>query len=459
MRRLTIAVITIALLTGACRLDAGRTVPPSETATTGPAGSIPSCDQVEQISAAADAYRDSPIYVGDEMPTDEVRAWAAGKPGFEEIWSDREHLGWITLAFSVDADARQAELAEAFPDVGVVAVGVDWTMAEFEALQARVMTELSPLFPVSSGILPNYGVVEIGVAVLKPDRIAAVEARFAGERVCIVGADPADVPADGPQASAGDGWRLLADEYPMGQPYRTGIAADQASYEALWAEVGMAGAPPAVDFETEIVIWFGAVYGGSCPNLRLDDVVVDPGRAVVHADIVLVDPPMFCTDDARPHAYVVAVERAGLPTGPFIIQLDADGPPAGAPEERTVVHVDLSRPGAIIGPGEAHPDPSLPEPHVLGPGAAIDPGGAWTYRLDVHCGIEWLGKINGVDWRTDIPAGVAAYLPPEWRSAVVLERIEVSITLEIEPDATITATVNGHSVIYRPTAEGAPRCV
>ncbi|MEK6721071.1 MAG: hypothetical protein AABZ33_10435 [Chloroflexota bacterium] len=155
MRRLPIAVMTIALLAGACRLDAGGTVPPSETATTGPAGSIPSCDQVEQISAAADAYRDSPIYVGNEMPTDEVRAWAAGKPGFEEIWIDREHLGWITLAFSVDADARQAELAEAFPDVGVVAVGVDWTMAEFEALQARVMTELSPLFPVKLGNPPQ----------------------------------------------------------------------------------------------------------------------------------------------------------------------------------------------------------------------------------------------------------------------------------------------------------------
>lgn len=52
------------------------------------------------------------------MRVGRIRAWAAGKPGFEEIWIDREHLGWVTVAFSVDAEARQAELEETFPDVG-----------------------------------------------------------------------------------------------------------------------------------------------------------------------------------------------------------------------------------------------------------------------------------------------------------------------------------------------------
>ena len=101
--------------------------------------------------------------------------------------------------------------------------------------------------------------------------------------------------------------------------------------------------------------------------------MVNRERALVHAEIVLVDSPMACTDDANPHAYLVAVERARLPSGPFAIQLGADDPPAGVPEERTLVDADLSRPGAVAGPGAVHGDPSLPEPFVLEPGSIMEP--------------------------------------------------------------------------------------
>jgi hypothetical protein len=182
--------------------------------------SIPRCDQVAQIFAQREYYRDSPIYVANEMPVEEVRDWAVRQPGFEEIWIDRDHLGWIAVAFSVEAEARQAELEERFPGVGVVAVPVDWTMAELHALQRRVMDELSAI-ATSSSISVTQGVVTIGLGVLKRKRIAAVEEHFAAERVCIEGVDPADAPAEGPQQPSGDGWRLLADEQGAGAPYRT----------------------------------------------------------------------------------------------------------------------------------------------------------------------------------------------------------------------------------------------
>src|SRR5262245_25969382 len=80
----------------------------------GPGGddtaSLPRCDTIPAIQADPALYRDTPIYVANEMPADAVRAWAEAKPGFEEIWIDREHHGWLTLAFSRDAGARQAEL-------------------------------------------------------------------------------------------------------------------------------------------------------------------------------------------------------------------------------------------------------------------------------------------------------------------------------------------------------------
>lgn len=453
---------SIALLASACGADVRAPGQSGSTAAESAAGvavfMIPACETVERISAPAESYRDSPIYVANEQPTQEIRAWAAGQPGFEEIWVDREHLGWITLAFSVDAESRQAELEELFPDVGVVAVGVDWTMAELMELQRRVGAELGPLFGPSSGISVTQGVVTIGAGVLTGERVAAIEERFAGERVCIEGIDPQAAPAGGPQAPAGDGWRLLADEPGLGQAYRTGIATNEASYERLWTAIGLPDQPAPVDFEAEVVIWFGAVYGSGCPNLRLDDVVVDRERALVHAEIVLVDAPQACTGDANPRAYLVALKRDELPSGPFGIQLGADDPTAGVFEERTLVDVDLSQPGAVAGIGEVHGDPALPEPFVLEPGSIIEPDIEYPYRLFVHCGIEWLGTFNDVAWRADLPAGSLGAVPPQWPPAGADQTRLVSIILHTDPEPVIEATANGHTVTYRPSADEPPGC-
>lgn len=462
MQRRAVAAVSLAILLGACGLRTGApdgsAIAPGEPSTVSVGFSMLSCEDVPRVSAPTERYHDSPIYVANEQPTEEILAWASGQPGFEALWIDRDHLGWITVAFSTDADERQADLTRLFPDVGVVAVEVDWTLAELEQLQRRIGDELGPLFGPSSWISETQGVVHIGVGVLKPERIAAIEERFAGEPICIEGADPADVPAAGPQPAQGDGWRLLADEQGVGGPYRTGIATDQASYERLWADIGLTGDRPAADFGSEVVVWFGAVYGSSCPNLRLDDVLVDADRALVHAEIVLVDSPPFCTDDANARAYLVALQRARLPSGPFAIQLGTDDPPRGAPEERTLVDVDLSRPGAVAGPGDVHGDPSLPEPYITESGAIAEPGFPIPYRLTVHCGIEWLGVVNAIAWRTDVAAAAPDFVPPEWEPAVRADSIDLSILLQVDPEPLIEATANGHTVVYRPTAEELPGC-
>src|SRR3546814_13354536 len=77
-------------------------------------------------SAPEDWYRDEPVYGGNSMPVEEVRAWAVDPPGFEGIWIDRAHNGWVSVAFSEGAEERQADLAKQFPGVGVVAVPVAW---------------------------------------------------------------------------------------------------------------------------------------------------------------------------------------------------------------------------------------------------------------------------------------------------------------------------------------------
>ena len=114
----------------------------------------------------------------------------------------------------------------------------------------------------------------------------------------------------------------------------------------------MPGRAPAVDFEREVAVWFGAVYGSSCPELRMDDVVVDTDVGLIYPLIVTLDAVMGCTDDANGHAYLVALDRDRLPARPFRIQLSADDPPLGATREITVVESDLRAPGSIPGPGE-----------------------------------------------------------------------------------------------------------
>jgi hypothetical protein len=449
----SLLLAVFAALVGAC----AGTAPPS--ASSGGA-TVPRCEELPRIAAPADWYRDSPVYVANEMPVEEIQAWAATKPAFEELWIDREHGGWVTVAFSRDADDRQAELEAEFPEVGVVAVEVDRPMAELEALQRRAMDELRGAFELSSAISVFTWTVELGIGVLSEERLEAVASRFAGEPVCVTGVQPSEVTPEGPQAGGGDGWRLLASREGSGEAYRTGIAFDEASYRELWRRAGLPDGAPGVDFATEVVVWFGAVYGSSCPGLRLDDVVVDLERRIVHGEIVLPGPPRGCTADANPHAFVVAVERSRLPAAPFAIQLGAADPPGGVPEERTVVDADLRAPGAVAEPGQVHGDPGLavPEPGFVESGAVIEPGFEATYRMSVHCGVEWLGVLNGVAWRTEVPPGAVDFLPPEWQPVVVDETILLTVLLAEGPEPTITATANGRAVVYGPSAEPPPGC-
>jgi hypothetical protein len=419
--------------------------------------SIPRCDTVPQIEAPAAFYRDAPIYVANEMPTDAVLAWASDKPGFEELWIDRNHHGWVTVAFSRDAATRQAELAGAFPGEGVVVVEVSWTKAELEALQRKVMTEAQPLV-AGSGILTNHGVVSIFVPVLKPEVVAQIEAKFAGLRVCIDGMDPADAPAEGPQQPSGDGWRLLADQDEVGGAYRTGIATDAGSLTAMWNAIGLAATMPDVDFQAEVVIWFGAVHGSSCPRLRLDDVVVDVERSLLFSKITALDVG-GCTADAIGHAYLVAVQRSKLPHGPFTIQLQSEEPPAGAMEEKTVVDADLSVPGATVGPEQLHSAPPVVDEARVESGGFVEPGYPWRYRLPVGCGVEWLGQLNGVWWRTDVPDGSQAWVPDAWRGLVDESgSIDLEITLQTDPDPSISATAGSLTVAYRASPVAGPSC-
>jgi hypothetical protein len=413
------------------------------------------------IAAPADWYRDRPVYVGGDQPVEQVQAWARRQPAFQELWLDNDRFGWITLAFTADAEARQAELEHQFPDVGVVAVEVPTTLAELNALQRRAhqLLEKAGIEFAGSGSSVTQWMVELYVNA-SDERVSAALAPLAAERICL--SDTGVPTPEGPQPQAGDGWRLLGDEL-VGESYRTGIATNEDQYDNLWRRVGMTSERPAVDFTSEVVVWFGAVYGSTCP-IRLDDVVIEAGgdRGLVHAETVVPGGTGACTDDANPHAYFVAIERDRLPAGPFAIQLGPDDPPVGVPEERTLVDVDLSRPGAVATAEQIGPDRELIDvsrrPQPVESGGYIESGYPSPYRFYVYCGIAVLGQLNGSWWMT---GNDGVPVPPEWAGLVDPESqmITVRVRMTPGPDPSVTAKANGYSVTYEPVlADAVPSC-
>lgn len=405
---------------------------------------IPTCEEVPRIAAPADVYRDEPIYVANEMPDQQVREWASTQDGFEQVWIDRDHHGWVTVGFGPGATRDradlQAEVASRFPDDGVAVVEVPHDRAELEALQEQVRGALGDQI-LGSGTAVHRGVVELFAAARTPGLLERLATDWPGQPLCLDGGDPADLPEPGPQRVGGDGWRLLAHEQGAGEPYRTEIAGDAGAYERLWTSAGVDGPRPEVDFAAEVVIWFGDVYGSSCPDLRLDDVIVADDMVFMDR-VILPDGGVACTDDANPWAWVVAVDRSHLPRGGFAIQLDADDPPAGAPLERTVVTTDLTVPGSVPDPAaDPHPAPSPTSP---GTPTYFEAGFPQAAGLAAAC-IDLLGPINDVVWT---PLGD---IPTAWRDDLDDGRIEVELELTVEPPL-LTARAHDSTLTWEPAA-------
>jgi len=405
------------------------------------------CDfDADRVQADPAFYRDDPIYVGNEQPTEQVRNWAQTRPGYEDIWIDRQHNGWISVGFSEDAATRQAELETEFPGVGVVAVAVPATNAELQVLRADVEAVLQGLSSWTSSHSVSRGVVEISVPVLDEETLALL-APFAGTTLCVDGLDPAEAVLDGDQPTEGDGWRLLGDDL-TGETYRTGIATTAGQYGELWDQAGLSGEQPAVDFETEVVIWFGAVYGSSCP-IRMDDVVFNQRQHVVHGEFVLPGNPTGCEGDANAQAYVVAVERDRLPQAPFALQLNETDPPRGVPEERTTVEVDLRPSGATLEPGDlvvATLGTTPQRPQRFTPGFVIETGFPWTLLIDLDCSVDVIGPLNATMWRATDPDLINGP-PAQWEEDADGRMADAEFLLTTNPPS-LTITVGGLTVPY-----------
>ena len=256
----------------------------------------------------------------------DVNQWVDAHPDlFAGVWWDGSLGQWVFA--SVDVEQSSTLIAQELrADLAYRVEHVPRSASELAILQQRISILVEQGIEASSGIRVWDALFEIDLPILDEPSLDAVRQVFGDnlDAICVTGADPATVPPDGPQPTSGDGWRLVTDQTQHGEPYSVHVAVNAVEYESLWASLALDGTAPYVDFATEIVIDFGAVYSGSCPEIRLDDVRIDIDRSLVTADIVQLGGNRACTADANPRTYLVAVDKAKLPALPFTVSLNLD---------------------------------------------------------------------------------------------------------------------------------------
>lgn len=134
---------------------------------------------------------------------------------------------------------------------------------------------------------------------------------------CGQAGDPS--PADGREP-----WRMLAQgRSGADEAFGVRAATDEPSWDELWNAIALDADEPAVDLDDEVVVSFAHGIGSSCPELRLDEVVI--ADDLVYS--VAVDPhaPRACTADlVGAVVFVVALDRSALPDDGFTLALRED---------------------------------------------------------------------------------------------------------------------------------------
>lgn len=238
----------------------------------------------------------------------------------------------------------------------------------------------------------------------------------------------------------GEADTMLASELPR-------ILADARSLATVWGRLGLEGEAPAVDFDRQVVFYLVIGHSGSCPDTRLDDVVVDGD--LVYAVIPTITDEMACTSDWVPRTYLVAVDRELLPTPPF--QLTAEKS-YGA---RVEVATDLRVPGSIPEERDVEPAERAPirvptaMPHWIEPGFPSPP-----LTIDPACGADYLGKINTVHWHRADGSG----MPEEWKAETIDGLLDLELMMTSGPEPTLTASAGGVAVLYLPGPATQPGC-
>lgn len=258
---------------------------------------------------------------------------------FGGMWVNEPGVGTVML-FTADLERHRQAIAAIARGRGFEVRHSRYTEAELRALQQELVHDIAGMpgaEPLSVSVDVKANMVHLEMKSNDPGIKERLEAEHAGRlRVTVH-------PLPGPwqNAAQGPGWRLLAAGIKRGgEAYVVRAATDQPAWHALWADLDQVNEVPAADLETEIVVAFLHGIGSSCPEVRLDEIVIDHAAQLVYS--VTSDPlaPRACTADLAGSAFfVVALARDALPDGAFTLALTRDPLCGGCPDERIEVEL------------------------------------------------------------------------------------------------------------------------
>ncbi len=274
-------------------------------------------DEVEQLE---ETFR--------EDPRSRLIAYGYGHPDqYAGGYVDNQGTGPFVLLFTGNLDSHRAAL-EALPgDYPFEVKPAQFPESELKAVMNELIEQLrtnpnAQLLSVALDTIGNRVLVEAKSN--DPTLESVIEATHPGM------VEAAIYPLPGPWANRleGDGWRLLAAGILRGggdEAYRVHAATNDADWQILWRIFDPTHTAPTLDSGSQIAVAFADGVGSSCPELRLDDVVIDVGARAIYS--VTSDPlaPRGCTADLMGAAYfVVALDRSALPESPFTVRLWQD---------------------------------------------------------------------------------------------------------------------------------------
>jgi hypothetical protein len=153
----------------------------------------------------------------------------------------------------------------------------------------------------------------------------------------------------------------------------TGFAASEQELAALWATVGLDDPVPEVDFDEQVVVYFG-LQGGGCQLQPLEALRYSASTQWLFPVAPRAGGDGACPEPSFPHAIVVAVDRQTLPPAPFNISVDENVPPDcdGCWDGITTVTPDMLTPAATTTTSPAPGAPEVTEANVVVPTGSLD---------------------------------------------------------------------------------------
>ncbi len=271
----------------------------------------------------------SPLPTTPGAPPDEpgqvVQAYGDAHPDeFAGVYFDLENGDRLVARFTGNLDVHQQALDALLgsPD-RVLVQGAVFTAAALQRIVDAIFSHHQQLADqginlLSGGVDVIGNQVQVGAKSDDPQAKSTLQG-YGPPGTIVAVVYPADKPWT--QPSEGPGWRLLG-AFDSDLPYTVAVATDRPGLMTEWERYGLPGAPPAWDPSREVVLILSDAHGSSCPELRLDGVVMDVAARLVYGEFSDPYQPRACTADlAGGKTFVMAVEKDLLPPSPFTLRL------------------------------------------------------------------------------------------------------------------------------------------